>query len=317
MQLFKQIWVLWITLNILTRWGSRQNPQAMGTAPSNVGVQDAPAVIFRERSEAIITSHSWLLCLEISFLPHKIFLEQLNNATQALQIGASKYFETMQMLAERTMVDNPVTNIIRHQINESSLIQKEVAFLETGVESLIHRYQRLAGIYLNLEADGKITVPKVVSLKDEQNINRRPRFFPVFLSLLSGGLSVASMVQVAQIREEVRELTVRANDLLHSSQRTWMALQGTLQAVQRNSDHIAALQTHVDSIVTHVEYLVNQINQRFTEELLHRKMTTHIMSAIQLLQMSLQTAADNLQVFQSDLHNTLFGKLPVTETICP
>lgn len=28
--------------------------------------------------------------------------------------------------------------------------------------------------------------------------------------------------------------------------------------------------------------------------------------------MATQTAADNLQVFQADLHNTLFGKLPVT-----
>lgn len=124
------------------------------------------------------------------------------------------------MLGERTMVTNSVTIIIRHQINESALIQKEVAFLETRVEALIHRYQRLAGICLNLEANSKITVPKVLSLKDDQPIKSRPRFFPVLLSLLSGGLSVASMVQEAAIHEEVRELNVRANDLLHSSQQT-------------------------------------------------------------------------------------------------
>ena len=312
MQLLRQVWGLWIVFNTLTNWGTKLKPQVMGVTPSYMGVQDAPAVIFRERSEAIITSHSWLLCLEISFLPHKTFLEQLSNATKSLQLGASKYFEVMQMLAERRLVENPVTTIIKHQINESSLIQKEVEFLELGVESLIDRYQRLAGIYLNLEADGKITVPKRVSLKDEQTANRRPRFFPVLLSLLSGGLSIATMVEVADIKEQVKELTVRTNDLLHSSQRTWMALKDTLQAVQRNSDHIAALQEHVDNIVTHVEYLINQLNQKFAEELLHRKMTTHIMSAIQLLQMSIQTAADNLQVFQTDLHNTLFGKLPAT-----
>lgn len=304
LQLWKILWI-WGTLSTTGNWASTQDdplPQ----------VEAAPAVVFRERSETIITSHSWLLCLEISFLPHKTFLEQLSNATKSLAYESRDYFKIMATLAEIYKGSSPKTGMF----NESALIKKEIAFLYSNVETLKHRYQRLAEIYLNIEADGKISVPKIVSI--EVNItpsstsNRQKRFLPMVLSVLSGALSVSSMVEVAQIREEVKELSARTNELLESSQQSWLALQGTMQAVQQNAEHIKTLQDHVNSVVEHVEYLISKIDKRVKDEHLHRKMTSHLSSALNFLQMAVQTAADNLQTFQTDLHNTLFGKLPVS-----
>lgn len=279
--------------------------------------QQCPSIVFKKQQESIISSYSWLLTVKIPFTYHQQFLQQLLNATVTIETQAVRYFEAMQQVRNATNLfwqtpewydQGMGTSTGAFHKSQATLLYRELKLLGLRVRQLVQDYNELTQIYLNLEDDRRYHIPKSIMVTSTQK--RGKRWVSALLGVVSSGMGIASLVEIAGIQNHVRQLADRQNTLLKSQQDMWLILNQTLSSVNQNTQRIEALSNHLEHVVTALEDLLNRLANRVGGEMLYSMMSQTLQSSISYLHISVNKASDDLMMFSRDLRDSLNGKFP-------
>ena len=246
-----------------------------------------PSVVFKQRQTAIISSYSWLLTVKIPLEHHQRYLQQLLNATVTIESQAERYFQAMRQLqnASDTFWSTPEwydrgmggSSRAFHR-SQATLLRRELELIGLRVRELVQIYNELTAIYLNLQDDSRFHVPKSLTIVTPET--RQKRWVSALLGVFSSGLGIASLIEVAGLKNHVRQLADRQQTLLQSNQQMWMILNQTLSSVNENTNRIDALSEHVEHVVSTLEELLTRFANQVKGELVFNMLSQTLQSCI-------------------------------------